>query len=722
MSISKLNFKKLNVNIATQPTLPSSTQLRSFDTATIDKRAMSVEVRSLVTLDDYLRHRVRAIAGDNGAVLSVYHTAADYRFTTNVAKEVWSRYIDTEIKTQVASLMLSKLDDIVRAHAPNATRQVQDVISVLIATMLEKQGMMSIELPQTSIQIPCNVFPSFKMMKHEALVKATYDRIKAIDVEKAFYSNTVGSLALKPFAEVFAKYSHIFHEIVLLGDKIDAFAAGTILKLYDRDAHMGALRGSLNNPALERAKSNYTLVSSALDYFFRGEGTYPSVDSLMGVVSAVGVTQVSDAFQEASLLLNEPEYFQEVAIKSLPSLVNIYRFINNNGLPIGYIAQPNYKGQNEGLNVSEYFESDTALNNLEESSASENHLQPLVVSMYDNLRNISESIAPLVGRIMLNDNGIAEDGMTYQPVALHIGLTDTALEHLAVAMSNSVSYSFEAGEVVKAYVFEKKQKDYQQILGLLSSEMAYTAEPEAVMLFAGQQGVQRATSFWELGSQTLPAKVRPARFVGGKLFDDGSSTELMDVLVNKEQKLTRTWKVSVSVPTGAGGAIVHSITTSLYELYASSERAEYLRDERYVTAHTMPLLCKQVQDVVGVYLALSKLPKQQGYVQSPAETARVQFANLVVPIVSNGTFRRFLQSLKYKLLAKASSDSLEKRIALENFMLTSDIEAKLSAELLRTIFVRLGLLSFDEGTEMFKSLLSTTEFYTVIRPHIVNVD
>lgn len=722
MSISKMNFKKLNTNIALQPALPSSTQLRSFDTAIVDKRALSVEVRSLVTLDDYLRHRVRAIAGDNAAVLSVYHSAADYRFTTAVAREVWSRYIDKEIKTQVASLMLSRMDDIVRAHSPNATRPVQDVISVLIASMLEKQGMMSIELPQTSIQIPCKVFPSFKMMKHEALVKATYDRIKAIDVEKAFYSNTVGSLALKPFAEVLAKYSHIFHEIVLLGDKIDAFAAGTILKLYDRDAHMGALRGSLNNPALERAKTNYTIVSAALEYFFKDRTDYPTIDSLMGVVSAVGTTQVSDAFQEASLLINEPEHFQEVAIKSLPSMISIYRFINNNGLPIGYIAQPNYKGKDEGLNVSEYFDSDTALNNLEESTASENHLQPLVVNMYDNLRNISESIAPLVGRIMLNDNGVAEDGVTYQPVALHIGLTDTALEHLAVAMSTTVSYGFEAGEVKKAYVFEKKQKDYQHILGLLSPEMAYTEEPEAVILFAGQQGVQRATAFWELGAQTLPTKVRPARFVGGKLFETESTDELMDVLVDKEQKLTRTWKVSVSVPTGTGGATTHSITTSLYELYASSERAKYLRDERYVTAHTMPLLSKQVEDVVGVYLSIAALPKQQGYVQSPAETARVQFANLVVPIVSNGTFRRFLQSLKYKLLAEASSDSLEKRIALENFMLTSDIEAKLSAELLRTLFVRLGLLSHDDGKSMFDKLLSTTEFYTVIRPHIVNID
>lgn len=716
-------FTKLSTDIANQAVLPSSTLLAPFDTALIDTRALSVNVKSLVTLDDYLRHRIRAIAGDNAAVMAVFHTAADYRFTTNVAKEIWPRYLDKEPKTGIASMTLSSLDKIVRQNTGDVGRPVQDVISVMMATMLEKQGVMSIELPITSIRVPKNIFPTFEMLKHESLVKATYDRIKAINVDSAFYTNVVGAMALKPFAEVFAKYSHIFRDIVLLGDKIDAYAAAIVIKLYDREAYMGALRGTLNVPALERAKTNYTLVSSVLEHFFGENGEHANVDSVMSVIARVGVTVVSDAIQEASLLLNESEYFKEVSIKSLPSMVSFYRFINNNGLPIGYIAQPNFKGKDEGLDVSEYYDSEFALNNLDVDTASENHLQPLVVAMYDRLRNISSSVAPLLTRVMLNDKGLSPDGATYQPVAIHIGLNSKMIEHLAVAFSNSISYGFRDGKVEKAFVFEKKAKDYQHILGALSPEIAYTTEAEAVILFGGQTGVQEATGFWELGSQTLPAKVRPTRYVGDSLFDkDSEGEEFMDVFVDREQKLTRTWKISVNVPDGMGGAKTHSITTSLYELYASSERAKFLRDERYVIAHNMPLLSYQINDVIDIYLHMSKLKKQDGYVQSPGEVARIQFANLVAPIVSNGTFRRLLQSIRFKLLAKAASSSLEERLALENYMMTTDIEARLSTQLLTTILTRLGLVEHSKATLLRTDIMETTEFYTVIRPLIVNAE
>lgn len=65
-------FTKLSTDIANQAVLPSSTLLAPFDTALIDTRALSVNVKSLVTLDDYLRHRIRAIAGDNAAVMAVF--------------------------------------------------------------------------------------------------------------------------------------------------------------------------------------------------------------------------------------------------------------------------------------------------------------------------------------------------------------------------------------------------------------------------------------------------------------------------------------------------------------------------------------------------------------------------------------------------------------------------------------------------------------------------
>lgn len=713
-----------------EPSVPNATVLRSFDNVIIDKRAMSIHCKQISTLEDHLHERVKAIVGDNNAIREVRSSIMDYEFSAKVGAEIWPRFTDKPTKTELATLQLTMLDKIVDQNTPDTTEPVRRVVSALLGVMLQHQGIMSIEMPTLYVTIPESVFPLYETIKKDAMLDGTYASLTAIPIDEAFYKNAVGNLALKSFAEVFARYGRIFNEIVQLSDSVDTFAAGVILSIHDKDSILGTHKGYLDHPSIEAAKRNYTFVRAIHDYFFDRKG-YPNIDSLVSVFSQVGVGILADKLQNAWQLINQIEHFEFSQLSTLKNRVNIYRFINNVAAPIGVVCQPLFKGEREGFNISFFDDKASKIINLEQDKLSESYFEPLTVAVHDNVRNAINSVAPLLSTVIMNEQGLMNFGddvinasslnNVYAPFGMYIGLDDVAINHLAMSFAEQMSFGDPAdtSQCRYAYFFTRRQRDPEYYLRMVSTDLAYSEAPNDVILFAGYEGTSAATTAWNVGPQTLPDVARPSKYLPKTGFENDLLPESA-LLLDKEQRLTREIKFNIEVPDGKGDVTKHATTVSLYELYAGSESSKWRKDLCYPIAHVSPLLSKQTTDLAELFLYVAKQPTISGMVHAPAERVRVQFANLMAPMVKSATFKRLLVALRARILAGAVTNTMEQRVALRYHLKTKDIDLKLSASLVRYLLVRLGLLDWDTAAEVYENLLNTDTFYTTILPLLVD--
>lgn len=705
----------------TTGSLPSDLSRHTFQRFTYNKAAYGIKTIFLTDYQEHLVHAVEELSANPAEFRVVRNVLASPEFIHIVQKNVWPKE-EATIKLDILSLEETDLTQLVltavtKARFNNVSDQARHVITSILGVALESAGIIKIKLKSFTTQAEPSLFPSWTKIRSDAIKMLAWEHFKKIDVRRGIQGKSVGRVALTPLVHMFDDITLIIDRILNDRNQFDALAAAGLCRVLRRGEQMGDYKSITEESEVVEFASNATYIMGYLDYL--DESKIAITDNfLLTEIMKLPITSFSRKLSGAAATIRDIEHYRSAPLDTVLKNTTLHHMLDHIGGLSGILISPTFHVAKPHFMVSEVLHNTLGRNMFpqtmleDEINAVMTPINDVFAKFPDQVRFIMENIteqynssvalnvAP--GEVIDIANGIEASDVIY-PLCVGLGLSDTYLRLLALALSSTVNISSNAlrggleepGYSV-TYVFDVHQPDIHKVLPMISEGVSFTSDAATVVSFGSTSSGIRGQ--WDLEAQNIEPNARQMRYIGAMPTQNGTIVNIFGDALNYFE---REWEIDLSLPLANGQTKEFSIKTNLYDLIT---KTEYIQGNQrdHIFVHFMPAVVAKMRSLVSFYLLLNENTPEDGSIITIRDRIMVMLVDSFSQIIKTPRFKSFIAQVRAEALKVMLSQNNDR--VLNNYvrrrLTTGELDVDISSALLLNLLRKTHLITNDQLTEL----------------------